>query len=160
MKRTLDDTYLYHDSRRCSVPDIDSGTLRLCSATVGGIWNKERSSSWLKASSFDPDKSDDFTGTETIRIGSSAPLSNFPIRSPPSLFSAQNFLGLSKNSTLLNRLSAAGLIASRAWGYYQGWTGAETQHQLDGSLVLGGYDEAKTIGQNTSFSFGDADSCD
>lgn len=76
---------------------------------------------------------------------------NVPIQISSSLASAQNFLGLAKNSTVLNRLSWAGLIASRAWGYYQGWTGAETEHQRDGSLVLGGYDKAKTIGENTTF---------
>lgn len=70
-----------------------------------------------------------------------------------------NLLGLARNSTLLNRLSSAGLIASWSWGYYQGWTGAETQHQLDGSLVLGGYDEAKTTGKNTTLSFSDSENC-
>lgn len=148
--------YLYHGSSVCS----DSRTLLACSATVGGIWDKERSSSWSQASSFDALQTDDLTGTETIRIGSGLSLSNYPIIISPSLFSAQNFLGLSKNSTFLNRLSSAGLIASRAWGYYQGWTGAETQHQLDGSLVLGGYDEAQTIGESNSFSFGNSASCD
>lgn len=168
MRRVLDDMYLYDNSSGCSVPEPDSRSLLACSATVGGIWDKERSSSWRQVSSFDAlqsanafssDKIEDLTGTETIRIGSSLHLSNFPIKISPSLFSAQNFLGLSKNSTFLNRLSSAGFIASRAWGYYQGWTGAETQHQIDGSLVLGGYDEAQTIGKNITFSFGDAGSC-
>ena len=168
LRRILNDIYLYDNSSGCSLPDLDSRTLLACSATAGGIWDKERSSSWRQASSLDAlqnahefstDKIEDLTGTDTIRIGSSLPLSKFLITISPSLGGAQNLLGLSQNSTLLDRLSSAGLIASRAWGYYQGWTGAETQHQVDGSLILGGYDEAQTIGTNTTFSFGDAESC-
>lgn len=168
LRRVLDNTGLYYNSRDCSVPEIDSRILPFCSATAGGIWHKERSSSWLQTFSSDalqsapesfPDKFDKLIGIETIRIGSSLPLSNFPVILSPSLLGGQNILGLARNSTLLNRLSSDGLIASRAWGYYQGWTGAETQHQLDGSLVLGGYDEAKTIGKNASFFFGGEGTC-
>lgn len=135
---------------------------------VGGILNKEKSSSWWQASSFDalqsaheffPDHNNDLPGIETIRINSSLTLSNFPIGISKGSSAQSNSLGLARNSTLLNRLSSAGLIASRTWGYYQGWTGAETQHQLDGSLVLGGYDEAKTIGKNTTLSFSDDNNC-
>ena len=157
------------DPAKCT----ESGTPLACSVQVGGILDKEISSSWRQSFSsnslqnayeFLPDHDNDLPGTETIRINSSLALSDFPvgimkipyrdvIRTP------SNFFGLARNSTLLNRLSSAGLIASRTWGYYQGWTGAETQHQLDGSLVLGGYDEAKTTGKNTTLSFSDNKDC-
>ena len=156
LRRLMDDTYLYDNSSGCSVPEPDPSTPLACSATVGGIWDQEQSSSWHELSS---DDVGDLAGTETIRIGSNLSLLNVPIQISSALASAQNFLGLTKTSTFLNRLSSAGLIASRAFGFYQGWTGSETQHQVDGSLVFGGYDEAQTIGENMTFSFGTAGSC-
>lgn len=99
-------------------------------------------------------------GTETIRFNFSLTLSNFPIEIKIGTEgTSANKLGLAKNSTLLNRLSSAGLIHSKTWAYYQGWTGAETRHQLDGSLVFEGYDEVKKIGQNTTISFSNDDQC-
>lgn len=127
LRRSFDDIYLYDNSSGCSVPDLDFSTLLACSATVGGIWDKERSSSWRQISSvdasqsapeFSPDEIEDLTGIETIRIDSSLPLRNFPIKISPSLFSLQNFFDFSKNSTLLNKLLSTGLIISRAWKYY------------------------------------------
>ena len=167
-QRERNNTYCYGDPTACP----ESDTQLACSVRLGGILDKERSSSWWSASSFDalktahewfPYDAADIPGIETMRINSSLTLSNFPI----GIFSFGiardstpiQLLGLGRNSTLLNRLSSAGLIASRTWGYYQGWTGAETQHQLDGSLVLGGYDEAKTIGQSTNISFSDDINC-
>lgn len=62
----------------------------------------------------------------------------------------QNILGISPNSTLFSVLKEAGVIASRSWSMYWGYSGApETQH--DGTFVLGGYDSTKVIGKNYTF---------
>lgn len=45
LRRLMDDTYLYDNSSGCSGPEADPGTPLACSATVGGIWDQERSSS-------------------------------------------------------------------------------------------------------------------
>ena len=70
-----------------------------------------------------------------------------------------NTLGLGQNSTLLSALVSSGAIASRTWSMFQGWTGADTQYQMDGSVVLGGYDAAKITGENITQSFAPADNC-
>ena len=148
------------------------GSALPCSFGTGGFLDREKSSSWRQTSSFDPLQSaDDFItgpfdennyvlGTETIRINSSLTLSNYSIgvETEPEIGN-RNSLGLARNSTFLNRLLSAGLINSKTWGYHAGWIGAETQHQLDGSLVLGGYDEAKKSGQNSIFSFSNVPDC-
>ena len=59
-----------------------------------------------------------------------------------------NSIGLRTNLTFQNALISAQAIASRTWGYSQGWAGAEAIYQVDGSLVLGGYDAAQTMGKN------------
>lgn len=59
-----------------------------------------------------------------------------------------NSLGLGRNSTLLNALVDNGDIAARTWSFWQGWTGAESQYQIDGNVVLGGYDANKISGPN------------
>lgn len=56
--------------------------------------------------------------------------------------------GLGQNSTTLNTLHAAGHIASRSWATFWGRTGATESTQSDGSFILGGFDRAKSSGQN------------
>ena len=68
-------------------------------------------------------------------------------------------LGLGRNSTLLNTLSSVGIIASRMYGYFQGWTGAYAEYQTDGNLVLGGYDAAKVSGNNITLLFAPSADC-
>lgn len=152
-------------------PPVDNkcGSLLSCSCQTGGFLDKEKSSSWLQASSFGGlQNAHDFDfgqynyllGTEMIRINSNLTLSNFPIGiGIRPVYQSKNSLGLARNSTLLNRLLSAGLINSRTWEYYSGWTDAETQHQLNGSVVLEGYDEAKKLGQNTTLIVSDVANC-
>ncbi|MCJ1436607.1 hypothetical protein MMC27_005987 [Xylographa pallens] len=61
-----------------------------------------------------------------------------------------NAIGFNVNSTFLNALQAAKLIPSRTWSFFWGLTGAEPSSQMDGSLVIGGYDAAKTAGPNST----------
>lgn len=53
-------------------------------------------------------------------------------------------LGLGRNSTFLNALKADGLISSRTWSFFWGLNGRNTQ--TNGSMVFGGYDQAKISG--------------
>lgn len=55
-------------------------------------------------------------------------------------------MGLGSNSTYLNGLRSAGKIGSRVWSIF--WGRMWIDDALDGSLVLGGYDEEKVIGKN------------
>jgi len=62
----------------------------------------------------------------------------------------QHILGLGANSTLLNALKEAGIIASRSWSMYWGNSGAPATHS-DGVFVFGGYDSTKVKGDNHTF---------
>lgn len=62
-------------------------------------------------------------------------------------------IGLGRNSTVLNQLYSAGKIASRTWSLWYGFEGGEKKVQLDGNLVLGGYDQAKITGPNVTHPF-------
>ncbi|WPH01362.1 Hypothetical protein R9X50_00420400 [Acrodontium crateriforme] len=79
-------------------------------------------------------------------------LSNFPLGIPGfdynNQYHSQGAIGLGQNSTILSALKNAGHISSRSYGYWWGLNGATSNSQMDGSLVLGGYDQAKTQGSN------------
>lgn len=79
-------------------------------------------------------------------------LQDYPIGMPGfdygTQYHPQGALGLGSNSTLLNALKDAGHISSRSYGYWWGEDGASSNARMDGSLVLGGYDAAKTHGAN------------
>ena len=64
-----------------------------------------------------------------------------------------NEIGLGHRSILLHSLVSAGSIISNVWEYFQGSMVFETTDQLDGSLLLGGYDRAKTTKINLTVPF-------
>jgi hypothetical protein len=68
-------------------------------------------------------------------------------------------MGMGTNSTYLARLAQAGLIASRVWSIF--WGRMWVSDSLDGSVVLGGYDQLKVIGQNYTqpLDYSDATGC-
>lgn len=75
----------------------------------------------------------------------------FPIGMPGSSeyqlwFDTQSNLGLCIGSTILSALKAAGNITSHSYSWWWGQNGANENAQMDGSIVLGGYDKAKTSG--------------
>ena len=79
-------------------------------------------------------------------------LDNFPISITRSTLDMNSF-GLGQNSTILNVLYSTGQIASRTWSLFWGLTGTEAADQMDGTLILGGYDRAKVAGPNTTTPF-------
>lgn len=109
-----------------------------------------------------PDHSKDDPGRDTIHIGSTLSLSGFPLgisHAQAGTVDNMNTIGLGTNSTLISALIAAKAIGSRTWGYFNGWTGAEAQQQMDGSLVFGGYDGAKITGNNITLPFTNNQNC-
>ena len=78
-------------------------------------------------------------------------LPSFPIGMPSwdygGTFDTQGNIGMGVNSTLLTALKAAKAITSRSYSWWWGQTGATDTVQMDGSIVFGGYDKAKTTGE-------------
>ena len=89
-------------------------------------------------------------GDDTLIVNGSDSLENFPIGIPrlrwDSGYTMLHALGLGSNSTYLNALRSAGQISSRVWSIF--WGRMWIDDAIDGSLVLGGYDQEKVIGKN------------
>lgn len=89
----------------------------------------------------------DTVGTDVLHVNATTSLSNFPLDIIHTSSFGRNALGVGYNSTLLSTLYNAKTIASQVWSFWWGLYGTEAIHQMDGSLILGGYDAAKTIGE-------------
>lgn len=161
-RRYLNDTWLYTtDNARCQ--DLGNVTQAACRTARGGLFDPQDSNTFhptssVEAAGGDPSDVQRTLGqhywesawaNDDIRLGN-ASLLQFPIGMPQmssgSIFDAQHNIGLGSNSTILNALLKSGRIASKTWSWYWGLEGVSGESQLDGSLVLGGYDKAKTIG--------------
>ncbi len=82
-------------------------------------------------------------------MNASTSTSEFPIHIPRNRGRLDmNSLGLGRDSAILNAMYNSGIIASRSWSVLGGLTGADLADQIDGHLVLGGYDGAKFTGDN------------
>ena len=123
----------------------------------GGYFDEGTSSTWTRFPSLDalrtaqennPALNGDIFGKDTLSINSSLRIDAYPVGVTRVDGEELNVLGFGVNSTLLTALSSAGIIASRTWAYFHGWTGANSSTQIDGNLVLGGYDAAKSTGTN------------
>ncbi len=155
----LNNTYIFDSQYPIKSPNCNTNdTLAECAYQLGGLFDEGNSSTWSSAatrsvlktaienSGIDPNHTMDLWGTDTIRMTANVSIPRFPISVSRGPGETMNTLGLGANSTLLNFLSSVGSIPSKTWSYWQGWTGAEAQHQMDGTLVLGGYDAAKISG--------------
>ena len=92
---------------------------------------------------------------DTVRIGENITLDDMALAlplgealgdGPLSIFHPKFAIGLGGNSTMLNRLMSDGKIKSRSWSMFWGWEGANSDTQMDGSFIFGGYDKAKVRG--------------
>ena len=91
------------------------------------------------------------TGSDTLTINGSFVVEQYPFGTPRTdkmQFLDYSVLGMGKDSSLMTMLWNQGSIASRSFSLYWGQTGTTSDHQLDGNLVIGGLDEAKTSGSN------------
>ncbi|KAF2158002.1 hypothetical protein K461DRAFT_28340 [Myriangium duriaei CBS 260.36] len=161
-------TYVYgNDNQACSQFQTGSGA---CITYRGGFYSPDsstsRMSSSVNASGADPfdstiqnsNTSDVTWSQDIIQLGGNTTLNGYPLgvleeATGNDELAQQNILGLGANSTLLNTLKSAGRIASRSFGMFYGLTGATPSAQMDGSLVLGGYDRAKVVGQGVATKF-------
>ncbi|KAF2970996.1 hypothetical protein GQX73_g2552 [Xylaria multiplex] len=92
------------------------------------------------------------TYTDVFKLNDNVSIDGFAINVPLSDWKEEGYrpmmgLGLGSNSTVLSALKTGKHIASRVWSMFYGLTGADDYAQLDGILVLGGYDKAKVSGQ-------------
>lgn len=135
-----------------------------CTAFRGGAYDSAGSTTMQDedTSAFASDSSDNVNVpdlkriSDTVTLDSNFTLESFPIGIVQDDWGGQGYypqaaLGLGPDSTLLSTLVDSGTIASRTWSWFWGLSGApssdSTQPQLDGSLVLGGYDKAKVDGE-------------
>ena len=139
-----------------------------CVGIKGGYFDAGASSSWTEAPSLgslstaqenNPALENDVFGRDTVTVRRSLKLDNYPIGITRVDGEELNVLGLGINSTLLTALATAGVLTSRTWGYFHGWTGTDATTQLDGNLVLGGYDEAKISGTNLTLPLSHEPNC-
>lgn len=164
-------TYVF-DASAISIGGVgcdDTNSPNACAGTLGGFFNDQTSSTYSKAASLQalnsatetfPDHKNDVYGNDTLGVNSSISLAKFPFGRNRGGIDGHNLLGMGRNSTLLNALVSEGAISSRTWSFWNGWTGSQIEHQLDGSLVIGGYDSAKiSTGRNITVPFTDSPHC-
>ncbi|KAK6430445.1 hypothetical protein LTR95_013405 [Oleoguttula sp. CCFEE 5521] len=148
-------THVYDENTYC-----DLATSLACTTYRGGQYDPRNSISNVSglSSSSAGGPSLEETDLETatwvqdkLTLSSNFTLPAFPLAIPRQsigdVFSPQVGLGLDFNSTLLTTAKNTGRIASRTWSYFWGETGT-ADDASNGTLVLGGYDAAKTVGQN------------
>ncbi|KAF5673882.1 peptidase aspartic [Fusarium heterosporum] len=163
----LNNTWIYDKQPYCDKTVIWND--RICEIRRGGLFNEEDSKSFQKANDINgaggaTDEatfqgsevgikkliSTSLTGTDNITLKGAPAVVNFPIGIPRLKWDAGytllHPLGLGSNSTYLNALRATGKISSRVWSIFWGRMWVKTP--IEGSLVLGGYDEEKVIGKN------------
>lgn len=90
----------------------------------------------------------DSWGTDVLQVNSSFNfLHAFDLTG--TVFSV-NSIGLGRASSFLSDLKINKAIQSATWSYFHGLNGFRANKRMDGSVVFGGYDQAKTVGSNYS----------
>ena len=152
-------TYIYNSTYNCS--SNANASQAECEAAVGGFFEQDKSTTWVAASNSSilnlPTESaqtpGNLYGTDTIHLNSTYTLPQFAFGFNNGVTNEVANFGLGQNSSLLNGLYSAGAIPSRVWSLYNGWNGAASAQQADGSIVFGGYDTAKATGPNITLPF-------
>jgi len=155
----MNNTYIYDDQFASKLGNCNSNfTLAQCIYQVGGLFYEGNSSTWSSATDrsllgtaienpgINPNHTLDLWGTDSIHMTANISIPKFPLGISRGPGETMNTLGLGSNSTILNALTSIGSIPSKTWSFWQGWTGSEKGQQIDGTLVLGGYDAAKISG--------------
>lgn len=141
-----------------SSPDCPvSQSTNACAGGRGGSFNEGASTTFSKvADGENPEiaregasqHNNDTFGTDSLAVNSTLSLKDFDLGVNTGVIDSYNMLGLGHNSTLLDSLLASKAVSSRTYSYWEGWSGAEAQHQMDGIMTFGGYDEAKISSPN------------
>lgn len=155
--RPLNNSFVYGTSGYCNSVTSD-WSVDGCTTFRGGAYDPTNSSTMQNdgaASLFASDATGNYPDLEklsdTVVLGSNFTLENFPVGIAQGDWGGQGYypqagLGLGPKSTLLSALVDSGTIASRTWSWFWELDGPNASEQLDGSLVLGGYDKAKVSG--------------
>jgi hypothetical protein len=153
VQRSVNNTFIYDSSGQCYAY-VSPGQ---CLAWRGGAFDPFLSSTWTPLNLNSAYASEDpfinlranIFGLDTLQLNQSASTLEFPFYIPRGgLDLRMNSLGLGRDSTILNTLFNNGMIASRSWSIFGGLEGAESSNQMEGQVVLGGYDGAKFKGEN------------
>lgn len=155
-----DDTFV--NSPQTCTPPGDLTPLQSCIDYRGSVFTPPHSSSWKSGSSSGSAKfnwkndgyglfADGSRGQDTVALSTGVALKGFEFALVDAANVTAAFLGLGRNSTILERLVADGTVGSRSYGLYVGvdlGSGVETGGEMGvrsfpGSLTLGGYDKAK-----------------
>lgn len=162
LSRSFNNTYIMDQTAPCDTNVSHSA----CYARYGGQFDEGSSTTYtaypnLTAAGLVPVGSDDhqrgdIAGTDLLTLNANLSLPDYAVgiyRGDSHDYitgPGASSLGLSSNSTILRALVTSGSIDSRTFGFSYGWVGADAPHQIDGGLVLGGYDEAKQIGSGVT----------
>ncbi|KAF9877571.1 hypothetical protein CkaCkLH20_04706 [Colletotrichum karsti] len=163
----LNNTWIYDENPNCDSSIIWND--KICEIRRGSLFHVDESTSFTKAADIVAagGASEEITtagteagtkklistgvgGADRLDIGS-VTLNKTPIGIPKlrwdNGYTMLHALGLGANSTYLTSLAQAGKLGSRVWSIFWGrmWT---TNNNIDGSLVLGGYDSEKVTGKN------------
>ncbi|OQO00370.1 hypothetical protein B0A48_13718 [Cryoendolithus antarcticus] len=155
---TLNETWVYNTTATFCPDDY---TEARCFTTRGGTYDPSRSSSaqillggyhTIDLHSRNGDLvSNGAWVNDTLAI-SNLTLDDYTVGMPDWDFNGpfdwQGNIGLGRQSRLLQRLVDDGHIASRTYSFWWGRNSATTSSSMDGHIVLGGYDAAKTSGPN------------
>ena len=174
MNFRLNNTYIYDSAASCEtnttavcnarlvvLASCGTDTTAVCNARLGGLFDAGSSSTWdeypgytaLEFGNIDGALQHyaNSSGKDILTLSDQLSLSEFPIAldNAGAIGDGEglNKLGLGYNSSLLRRLMTSGTTNSQTWSIWQGWSGAEASQQIDGNIVLGGYDRAKFKGQ-------------
>ena len=162
----LNNTYIFDNVTQSNLGGCNNNGTFECTAQLGGLFNESASTTWAwqnRASTLsiapedpfiEPNHTTDLWGTDVFAVTPALNMSNFPLGVSRNQGETMNSLGLSRNSTIMNALVQNGDLAARVWSFWQGWTGAEPEHQIDGNLILGGYDAEKVMGPNITLPTG------
>lgn len=151
--RFANNTFLFSDFGSCGVEEpVDPS----CVVGRGGIFFSNKSSSWSNLTGGvpavdHPSPSFDYTESplksDVLTVNNTFSLKQFPF-SVTKQGLTLNSIGLGSDSTLLKALMSSGAILSKTWSVFFGLQGASEHAQMDGAVVFGGYDRAKTQGEN------------
>lgn len=106
-------------------------TLVQSSNAYGGLFDGDTSTSWIATTlstlGLAPEAGSLSCGTDMIKMNATFSIPNFPIGVFPTTLDstglgAVDSLGLGGNSALMNMLSSVGVLASRTYRYFEGWT--------------------------------------
>ncbi|KAF2494051.1 acid protease [Lophium mytilinum] len=154
----VNNTFVFHHDDKCQKTEAACMTYR------GGFFEPENSPTYVNQSAPNAKLNPNFASSEKLTDGGTLAqdqitlLDNLTIPDFPfglvnqsvntgrlfnSVSAGLASIGLGRNSTILSSLKKAGTIGSRSYGFWWGLDGATTPAQMNGNLVLGGYDQAK-----------------